>query len=128
MENLELESVPMTAAKGVLSKAVRVLLATTILGSVAAYAAIRVEPQLVDYLSFIPEIGTKANHCSTNACGSCGLEGSGIAACERDLGCCSTEGEACDPPSVGVLTEEPNSEKAVSASAEDPVEAIGTAE
>ena len=128
MENLEFESVPMTSAKSVLSKAVRVLLATTILGSVAAYAAISVKPQLVDYLSFIPEVGSKANHCSANTCGSCGLEGSGIAASAGDLGCCSTEGEVCDPQSVGVLAEEPNSEQAVSASAEDPVVAIGTAE
>lgn len=132
MENLELESVPVATATSVLSKAVRTLLATAILGSVAAYAAISVEPQLVDYLSFIPGMEPVASQCSATACGACGSEGACGAACSVDYGCCSTEGGPCEQTSdqtlAGALTEEPASETTDSVAAEEPAVSVDPAE
>ncbi len=132
MENLELESVPVASSSGVLSKAVRTLLATAILGSAAAYAAISVEPQLVDYLSFIPGMEPVASQCSATACGSCGAEGACGAACTVDDGCCATEGgscgQSCDQTSAGVITEEASLETMDSVVAEEPTASIGSAE
>jgi hypothetical protein len=132
MENLELESVRVATATSVLSKAVRTLLATAILGSVAAYAAITVEPQLVDYLSFIPGMEPVASQCSATACGSCGSKGACGAACNVDYGCCSTEGGTCNQTSdqtiSGVLTEEPSSETTDSAVAEEPAVSVSPTE
>ncbi len=71
LENLELgERVVSGASGSLLTKALRALLATAVLGSVAAYGAITVKPELVDYLSFIPGMEPPATQCTAGACGA----------------------------------------------------------
>ena len=104
MENLEFDSVTGIAPTKLFPKLIRALLATGFLGTVAAYGAIAVRPELVDYLSFIPGMEPVATQCSA---GSCSV------ACEVDGGSCSTQ-ELSPCPSMACEAEvEPNSETLV---------------
>lgn len=132
LETLELaESVVGKSSVGLLTKSIRVLLATAVLGSVAAYGAISAKPELVDYLSFIPGMETTASHCSGGACGassSCGAAASCASACSTACGsesgsyssACSTEEMTSCPALTGAVSAE--------ASAEVNAEQVGSAE
>ncbi len=94
LENLELGDAPVAGSSSVslLTKAVRGLLATAVLGSVAAYGAITVRPELVEYLSFIPGMESVETHCCGGSCGvgSCGV------ACGTDSTCSLDASASCD--------------------------------
>ena len=117
LENLELgDAAAGSSSVGLMTKAIRGLLATAVLGSVAAYGAITVKPELVDYLSFIPGMESVETQCSAGSCGagSCG------AACGMDSVACSSEESA----SCHAAVEQPFVEQ----SGETPAEVVGTTE
>jgi hypothetical protein len=107
LENLELgEAVVSRTPTSLLTKAIRGLLATAVLGSAAAYGAISVKPDLVDYLSFIPGMEPAATQCTAGACGSavtcgsvdtCSSADTCAASCEAASSCSGAcaEGGAC---------------------------------
>ena len=122
LENLELgDAAASSSSVSLLTKAIRGLLATAVLGSVAAYGAINVKPELVEYLSFIPGMESVETQCSAGACGtsSCGASSCG-AACGTDSGACSLEESA----SCHAMVEQPFIEQ----SSETPAESVGTSE
>ena len=105
LENLELgDAMPSNSSVSLLTKSIRALLATSVLGSVAAFGAITVKPELVEYLAFIPGMEPVATQCSSGSSGSsgsCGAAASCDAACGSDCGspqeltsCPSMTGEA----------------------------------
>ncbi len=120
LENLELgDSLVGKSSVGLLTKTIRALLATAVLGSVAAYGAITVKPELVEYLSFVPGMDAGSAQCSGGSCGSggaCGTANSGCpaasscsTACGSESGSCSAEGTQC-PALTGATAAEVSSE------------------
>ncbi len=119
LENLELgEAAVGRSSVGLLTKSIRALLATAVLGSVAAYGAISAKPELVNYLSFIPGMQTTASPCSGGACGatsSCGAAAASCgSACGSENGSCSSACSAAEmtscPSLVGEVSAEPSGE------------------
>ena len=115
LENLELgEAVVGRAPTSLFTKAIRGLLATAVLGSAAAYGAITVKPDLVEYLSFIPGMEPVATQCTAGACGSamtCGSTDASAGSCEAASSCsgaCSAGGPCCAEemtcPSMAIQT------------------------
>jgi hypothetical protein len=95
LENLELgEAVVSRTPTSLLTKAIRGLLATAVLGSAAAYGAITVKPDLVEYLSLIPGMAPAATQCTAGACGSAVTYGS-VDACAGSCEATSTCSGAC---------------------------------
>ncbi len=134
LENLELgERVVSGASGSLLTKALRALLATAVLGSVAAYGAITVKPELVDYLSFIPGMEPPATQCTAGACGAskpnsccavlssdateaCASASCGSPSCAAAGSCagaCSAEPAKCCPAMSEQSSAETSSEPAV---------------
>jgi hypothetical protein len=101
LHNLELgDAVVGRTPTSLLTKAIRGLVATAVLGSAAAYGAITVKPDLVEYLSFIPGLEPVATQCTAGACGSaltCGSVDACAGSCEATSSCSGTcaEGGAC---------------------------------
>ena len=110
LENLELgDAAAGSSSVSLLTKAIRGLLATAVLGSVAAYGAINVKPELVEYLSFIPGMESVETQCSAGPCGAgpcgagpcgagpCGAGSCGASSCGTDSGACSLDASpSCD--------------------------------
>lgn len=72
------------------TKVARALVAIVALGSAAAYGAITVKPELVNYLSFVPGLeASNASMCTTSACGSSTAVTS--ACCGEACGACPAE-------------------------------------
>lgn len=111
MEINELDSVT-GASTSLISKSIRLLLATAVLGTVTAYGAITVKPELVQYLSFIPDTVPVESNCSEGSCGSaCSISECG-SSCGSATGSCSTEGLTACPSSASEqeIVAEPSSD------------------
>ncbi len=83
MEILEGANVAATGTS-LLTKAIRGFVAVFALGSVAAYGAISVKPELVNYLSFVPGMEQAPSSCSMGL-----IESSECGGCGSGAGCCS---------------------------------------
>jgi len=101
LENLELgDAMPGNSSVSLLTKSIRALLATSVLGSVAAFGAITVKPELVEYLAFIPGMEPVATQCSSGSSGSCGSSGSSgsSGSCGAAASCGAACGSDCGSP------------------------------
>ncbi len=88
MEVLEGANVAATGTS-LMTKAIRGFVAVFVLGSVTAYGAITVKPELVEYLSFVPGLEPARSSCSMGL-----IESSECGGCGSGASCCSEAGES----------------------------------